>query len=218
MSNEILKITKEKQSLIQKIIDFLNETKNNEIELKPKYNENTSISSNAQFEKNLELLEKNYAADIDKQLYIIAENIIFYLKSLSNEQYKAILDRFLLWGISQTIEEFIINYYLIIKKDINLQQFIVMHMNKLIKIVENILDTQSILKITKQNFLNDNDNELEKLYNKLKEKEQKLIKIIPEKNIKKSNIDPIKSEETKQDIRQQILNDLKNQNPELENI
>lgn len=219
MSNEIFTNAKERQSLIEQLIDFLHETKYEELELKPKDRDETiADDSNAQLTEDLEILKKDYSTDIDKQLYNIAENIVFSLKSLSEDQFKAVLDRFLLWGIQQTMEEFIFDYYLIIKKDIDLRQFIVIHMNKLLTIIENILNKQSILRIAKQDFTNNADEEIESLRKKLKEKEKELINVAPEKIIDKSVPDIIRNENKKQEIRQQVLDDLKAQNPELENI
>lgn len=219
MSNEIFTNAKERQSLIEQLIDFLHETKYEELELKPKDRDETiTDDSNAQLTEDLEILKKDYSTDIDKQLYNIAENIVFSLKSLSEDQFKAVLDRFLLWGIQQTMEEFIFDYYLIIKKDIDLRQFIVIHMNKLLAIIENILNKQSILRIAKQDFTNNADEEIESLRKKLKEKEKELINVAPEKIIDKSVPDIIRNENKKQEIRQQVLDDLKAQNPELENI
>lgn len=219
MSNEIFTNAKERQSLIEQLIDFLHETRYDELELKPKDRDETiADDSNAQLTEDLEILKKDYSTDIDKQLYNIAENIVFSLKSLSEDQFKAVLDRFLLWGIQQTMEEFIFDYYLIIKKDIDLRQFIVIHMNKLLTIIENILNKQSILRIAKQDFTNNADEEIESLRKKLKEKEKELINVAPEKIIDKSVPDIIRNENKKQEIRQQVLDDLKAQNPELENI
>lgn len=219
MSNEIFTNAKERQSLIEQLIDFLYETRYDELELKPKDRDETiADDSNAQLTEDLEILKKDYSTDIDKQLYNIAENIVFSLKSLSEDQFKAVLDRFLLWGIQQTMEEFIFDYYLIIKKDIDLRQFIVIHMNKLLTIIENILNKQSILRIAKQDFTNNADEEIESLRKKLKEKEKELINVAPEKIIDKSVPDIIRNENKKQEIRQQVLDDLKAQNPELENI
>ena len=219
MSNEIFTNAKERQSLIEQLIDFLHETRYDELELKPKDRDETiADDSNAQLTEDLEILKKDYSTDIDKQLYNIAENIVFSLKSLSEDQFKAVLDRFLLWGIQQTMEEFIFDYYLVIKKDIDLRQFIVIHMNKLLTIIENILNKQSILRIAKQDFTNNADEEIESLRKKLKEKEKELINVAPEKIIDKSVPDIIRNENKKQEIRQQVLDDLKAQNPELENI
>ena len=220
MSDQIFTNAKERQTLIEQLKEFLDETKNETLELKPKdFNETSNDDkSKAQVNKDLEVLEKDYSSDINSQLYNISENIVFTLRGLPEEKFKAVLDRFLTWGILPTMEEFIIDYYLTIKKDADLRQFVIMHFSKILKLTENILNSQSILRIAKQDFTNDNDEEIQILRNKLKEKEKELMNVMPEKFVKDESLDLIRNENKKQQIQQQILDDLKAQNPELENI
>lgn len=220
MSEEIFKNAKERQALIDQLKEFLAETKDEKLELKPKdFNEETSDNkSKAQVSKDLEVLQKDYSSDIDSQLYNIAENIVFTLRGLPEEKFKAVLDRFLTWGILPTMEEFIMDYYLNVKKDTDLRQFIVMHFIKILRLTENILNSQSILRLAKQDFTNDNDEEIQILREKLKEKEKELMNVMPEKMIENSSMDLIRNENKKQQIKQQILDDLRAKNPELENI
>lgn len=220
MSDQIFTNAKECQTLIEQLKEFLDETKNETLELKPKdFNETSNDDkSKAQVNKDLEVLEKDYSSDINSQLYNISENIVFTLRGLPEEKFKAVLDRFLTWGILPTMEEFIIDYYLTIKKDADLRQFVIMHFSKILKLTENILNSQSILRIAKQDFTNDNDEEIQILRNKLKEKEKELMNVMPEKFVKDESLDLIRNENKKQQIKQQILDDLKAQNPELENI
>lgn len=220
MSDQIFTNAKERQTLIEQLKEFLDETKNETLELKPKdFNETSNDDkSKAQVNKDLEVLEKDYSSDINSQLYNISENIVFTLRGLPEEKFKAVLDRFLTWGILPTMEEFIMDYYLTIKKDADLRQFVIMHFSKILKLTENILNSQSILRIAKQDFTNDNDEEIQILRNKLKEKEKELMNVMPEKFVKDESLDLIRNENKKQQIKQQILDDLKAQNPELENI
>ena len=220
MSDQIFTNAKERQTLIEQLKEFLDETKNETLELKPKdFNETSNDDkSKAQVNKDLEVLEKDYSSDINSQLYNISENIVFTLRGVPEEKFKAVLDRFLTWGILPTMEEFIIDYYLTIKKDADLRQFVIMHFSKILKLTENILNSQSILRIAKQDFTNDNDEEIQILRNKLKEKEKELMNVMPEKFVKDESLDLIRNENKKQQIKQQILDDLKAQNPELENI
>ena len=220
MSDQIFTNAKECQTLIEQLKEFLDETKNETLELKPKdFNENSNDNkSKAQVNKDLEVLEKDYSSDINSQLYNISENIVFTLRGLPEEKFKAVLDRFLTWGILPTMEEFIMDYYLTIKKDADLRQFVIIHFSKILKLTENILNSQSILRIAKQDFTNDNDEEIQILRNKLKEKEKELMNVMPEKFVKDESLDLIRNENKKQQIKQQILDDLKAQNPELENI
>lgn len=220
MSEQVFNNAKERQTLIEQLKEFLDETKDEQLELKPKdFNESSNDDkSKAQVNKDLEVLEKDYSSDINSQLYNIAENIVFVLRGLPEEKFKAVLDRFLTWGILPTMEEFIMDYYLNIKKDADLRQFIIIHFAKILKLTENILNSQSILRIAKQDFTNDNDEEIQILRNKLKEKEKELLNVMPDKFIKNDSLDLIRNENKKQQIRQQVLDDLKAKNPELENI
>ena len=220
MSEQIFNNAKERQTLIEQLKEFLDETKNETLELKPKdFNESSNDDkSKAQVNKDLEVLEKDYSSDINSQLYNIAENIVFVLRGLPEEKFKAVLDRFLTWGILPTMEEFIMDYYLNIKKDADLRQFVIIHFAKILKLTENILNSQSILRIAKQDFTNDNDEEIQILRNKLKEKEKELLNVMPDKFVKNDSLDLIRNENKKQQIKQQILDDLKAKNPELENI
>lgn len=220
MSDQNFTNAKERQTLIEQLKEFLDETKNETLELKPKdFNENSNDNkSKAQVNKDLEVLEKDYSSDINSQLYNISENIVFTLRGLPEKKFKAVLDRFLTWGILPTMEEFIMDYYLTIKKDADLRQFVIIHFSKILKLTENILNSQSILRIAKQDFTNDNDEEIQILRNKLKEKEKELMNVMPEKFVKDESLDLIRNENKKQQIKQQILDDLKAQNPELENI
>lgn len=220
MSEQVFNNAKERQTLIEQLKEFLDETKDEKLELKPKdFNESSNDDkSKAQINKDLEVLEKDYSSDINSQLYNIAENIVFVLRGLPEEKFKAVLDRFLTWGILPTMEEFIMDYYLNIKKDADLRQFIIIHFAKILKLTENILNSQSILRIAKQDFTNDNDEEIQILRNKLKEKEKELLNVMPDKFVKNGSLDLIRNENKKQQIRQQVLDDLKAKNPELENI
>ena len=220
MSEQVFNNAKERQTLIEQLKEFLDETKDEKLELKPKdFNESSNDDkSKAQVNKDLEVLEKDYSSDINSQLYNIAENIVFVLRGLSEEKFKAVLDRFLTWGILPTMEEFIMDYYLNIKKDEDLRHFIIIYFSIILKLNENILNSQSILRIAKQDFTNDNDEEIQILRNKLKEKEKELLNVMPDKFVKNGSLDLIRNENKKQQIRQQVLDDLKAKNPELENI
>ena len=77
MSEQVFNNAKERQTLIEQLKEFLDETKDEKLELKPKdFNESSNDDkSKAQVNKDLEVLEKDYSSDINSQLYNIAENI-----------------------------------------------------------------------------------------------------------------------------------------------
>lgn len=121
----------------------------------------------------------------------------------------------MLWGYDLCLEEFILNYYLIIKKDNRLRQFIILHLLKLISRLKNIIEKQLILKMNNFNFKNGEDDELKMLNYKLAEKEAKLLELNPEK-IAEDNSPEIITTDKINSIKNEILNDLKKNNPELE--
>ena len=85
MSDQIFNNAKERQDLIEQLKEFLDDTKNEKLELKPKdFNDvENNDKSNAHINKDLETLEKTYSSNINSQLYNIAENIVFYSGFLS---------------------------------------------------------------------------------------------------------------------------------------
>lgn len=107
------------------------------------------------------------------------------------------------------------NYYLIIKKDNKLRHFIILHLNKLINSVKNIIEIQLLTRMNKFSFTNENDNEITVLKQNLAEKENELLEVNPEK-LAVDNTEEILNSDDLANIRADILNDLKKNNPELE--
>ena len=215
MNNEKIK----NDFLIDRIYNFLQNNKDNlDIELKPnEYSnlENDDSQFNFKYKKDLEVIQKDYSTQIDKQLDIISNNIAIKFFELNDEKFQAILERIMLWGYDLCLEEFILNYYLIIKKDNRLRQFIILHLIKLISRLKNIIEKQLILKMNNFNFINDEDDELKTLNYKLAEKEAKLLELNPEK-VAEDNSPEIIATDKINSIKNEILNDLKKNNPELE--
>ena len=207
--------------LTDRLLQYLNTIDLNEpIEVKPneyvftqeKKSKQTNIDN-----VDIEVLNKDYSTKLDKQLKNIGNNIVVKFFELNDEKFKAIMSRITLWGYELCLEEFITNYYLIIKKDNRLRQFVLLHLTKLIKIVKEIIEKQLTVKMHKFDFTNVNDNELKTLTDKLAEKESELLSVNPEKLTQDNNIaeEPINLDEVAS-IKNEILQDLKNNNPELE--
>lgn len=215
MNNEKIK----NDFLIDRIYNFLQNNKDNlNVELKPnEYSnlEDNDSQFNFKYKKDLEVIQKDYSTQIDKQLDIISNNIAIKFFELNDEKFQAILERIMLWGYDLCLEEFILNYYLIIKKDNRLRQFIILHLLKLISRLKNIIEKQLILKMNNFNFKNGEDDELKTLNYKLAEKEAKLLELNPEK-IAEDNSPEIITTDKINSIKNEILNDLKKNNPELE--
>lgn len=219
MNNEINNEKIKNDFLIDRIYNFLQNNKDNlNVELKPnEYSnlEDNDSQFNFKYKKDLEVIQKDYSTQIDKQLDIISNNIAIKFFELNDEKFQAILERIMLWGYDLCLEEFILNYYLIIKKDNRLRQFIILHLIKLISRLKNIIEKQLILKMNNFNFINDEDDELKTLNYKLAEKEAKLLELNPEK-IAEDNSPEIITTDKINSIKNEILNDLKKNNPELE--
>ena len=204
--------------LINRLYEFLQNNKNDlNVEIKP--DEYSNIEDNNlidnEYKQDLEIIKKDYATKLDKQLNIISNNIAIKFFELNDDKFKAILERISLWGYELCLEEFILSYYLIIKKDNKLRQFIMLHLSKIINILQDIIEKQLILKMDNFNFLNSDNNELEELNYKLAEKESKLLSINPEKLAEDTSNEILNTDKI-QTVKNEILNELKKQNPELE--
>jgi hypothetical protein len=114
------------------------------------------------------------------------------------------------------LEEFIKHYYLIIKKDNKLRQFILLHMSKLIVRLKDLIERQLLLNMNKLSF-DESDEEFNNLVNKLSEKETEILKVNPDK-VAIDNTEEILTTDNVLNIRNEILNDLKNTNEELESL
>lgn len=208
-----------KLDLTDRLLQYLNNVDINEpLEVKP--NEYVFTKEKRSKQENIdnvdiEVLNRDYSTKLDKQLKNIGNNIVIKFFELNDEKFKAIMSRINVWGYSLCLEEFILNYYLIIKKDNRLRQFVLLHLTKLIKIVQEIIEKQLTIKINSFDFTNVNDNELVNLTNKLAKKELELLNVNPEK-ISQDNSEEIMNLENITEIKNQILQDLKEQNPELE--
>lgn len=94
-----------------------------------------------------------------------------------------------------------------------MRQFVLIHLSKLVKRLKNIIEYQLVTKMKDFNYT-DNVSGLDILKNKLKETEKKLLDVQL-----KSDEESVKDEMTEEKIlkvKEEILNDLKQNNPELE--
>lgn len=104
---------------------------------------------------------------------------------------------------------------MIIKKDNNLRQFVLLHLIKLINILKDIIEEQLYNKLDKFKFVNNNDKSLKNLTHDLAEKETELLKVNPDKMAENTDVELLTNDVIAQS-REEILADLKKQNPELE--
>jgi hypothetical protein len=201
-----------KHNLIEKLVNFLKETDLNEpLEVKP-VDEFYSIEPQ---KNDVEKVTKDYATELDKQLDVICQNIAIRFFELNDEKFQAIMQRIELWGYELCLEEFILNYYLIIKKDNRLRQFVLLHLPKLIKMLKDTIQVELTTKMYEFDFKNTNTSDLDNLHNQLKEKEQELLQVQPEK-LAEDTAEEVVTTEKLNTIRAEILSDLREANPELE--
>lgn len=207
------------KTLTSRLLQYLNTININEpLEVKPTdyvYTDTDKPKEENIDNVDIEVLNRDYNTQLDKQLKNVGNNIVVKFFELNDQKFKAVMNRILLWGYELCLEEFITNYYLIIKKDNRLRQFVILHLSKLIKIVKEIIEKQLTIKMHNVDFTNTNDSELKTLTNKLAEKEMELLSVNPEKLTQDTSEDIINSENII-DIKNQILQDLKENNPELE--
>lgn len=205
-------VSENKHNLIEKLVNFLKETDLNEpLEVKPA-DEFYSIEPQ---KNDVEKVTKDYATELDKQLDVICQNIAIRFFELNDEKFQAIMQRIELWGYELCLEEFILNYYLIIKKDNRLRQFVLLHLPKLITMLKDKIQVELTTKMYEFDFKNTNSSDLDNLHNQLKEKEQELLQVQPEK-LAEDTAEEVVTTEKLNTIRAEILSDLREANPELE--
>ena len=78
-----------------------------------------------------------------------------------------------------------------------------------------MIQKQLLTKMHKFDFVNNNENELKNLSKKLAEKEMELLSVNPEKLVEDTEDEIVSADDVK-NMREEILQDLKQSNPELE--
>lgn len=209
------------ENLLDKLFNYINDTKDECLEVKPKEFNDENILEN-KFETNNETIMKDKNSIITKENKIICDNIIEKFFDLNDEKFLACMKRINDWDFETCMREFIINYYLYIKKDNKLRNYITIHMNTILIILKERLERKLIDGIKLFDFSNNNDNhQIELLKNDLKNKETIMLSVesdkfnefSPTNDEEKEKLDDSK----KKDYRKEILNRLKYENPELEN-
>ena len=211
-----------KQQLINNLYDFLRQNKYNlQLEVKPKTEFELLNQQKNNFNKvniPIEIVKKENSNKFNNQINLIANNIAIKLFELNNEKFLAVLNRMNLWGYEITLEQFILRYYIVIKNDNRLRQFIILYLSKIIRAVKNIIELQLINRMHQFNFVNKFDKELENLEYDLAKKVTELLKVNPkdQEDILDNPPEFFKDENEVLSFKEQILADLKAKNPELE--
>ena len=207
------------EDLYNKLLDHIKATKDQSYQFKPAEHQidiNKKLSR-TNVDAQLQTIKKDYTNQIDHHLYNICENIVFSFFGLDSKKFYQVMLRVKQWGLNICIQQFITNYYLYIKQNSRLRQFIILHFDKIVLTVCSIIQTQLIKKMNLQSF-NSNNIELKMLNNKLKETQNQISDLMPEDEIKNKIVQPIKSQSDAAKLKQDILADLKAQNKEIESI
>ena len=206
-------------NLYDKLLEFIKSTKNQDYQFKPKQHQidTTKKLSRTNVDAQLEITKKDYTNQIDHHLYNICENIVFAFFGLQTKKFYQVMLRVKEWGLQLCLQQFIMNYYLFIKQNNRLRQFILLHFNKIVLTSCSIIESQLIKKMNLQSFSSDNS-ALKMLNQKLNETQKELLDLMPQQEIKNKIVQPIKSESDAAKLKADILADLKAQNKELEEI
>lgn len=209
------------ENLLDKLFNYINDTKDEKLELKPNEFNDTSDLEN-KFESSNETIIKDKNSIITKENKIICDNIIEKFFDLSNEKFLACVKRIIDWDFETCMREFILNYYLYIKRDNRLRNYIAIHMDSILVILKDRIERKLLDGIKLFNFSNTNDDhQIELLKNDMKNKETILLSVqsdkfnefSPANEKQKEKLDNSK----RKDYKQEILNRLRYENPELEN-
>lgn len=173
--------------------------------------------SRTNVDSELQIVKKDNRNQLDKQIYNISQNIVFNFFSLSNQKFYAIILRCKQWGLPICIQQFIMHYYLYLKTDNRLRQFVMLHFNKIALIVCSIIQMQLINKLNLQSFKS-NSKQIKTLKQKLVKTQKQLLDTIPQDQINKKVVQPIQSKDDAAKLKAQILADLKADNKEIQSI
>lgn len=209
-----------KDSITTQLFNYLNEIKDEPLELKPNEFENLDKRDE---NSNVETVKKDTGTIVSKEVRIICNNIIKSFLGLNDEKFLACMDRIKQWNFEICMREFIMNYYIFIKSDNRLRFYITSHLDHIILILKEEFESNIVKNIKLFNFENSKDNyEIQLLKNDLKNKLNVMIGIksasfnedapIAEKEIVRLN------QSDKNDLRIEITNKLKRENPDLEEI
>lgn len=178
--------TNKKTVLIDNIYNYI---KNNheELELKP---EQFQISDEQQDftlidkQNDLQQYKKDYSSKIDKQILIISQNIVNSLLALNNEKFTAFMSRQSVWGFDLTMQQFINDFYLVVKTDNMLRSFVLSHMDKIINAAKNVLEKYLITHMNEFRFKETRtDYNKKKLIDQMKQNQKQIEERLKNKDL-----------------------------------
>lgn len=130
-----------KSLLIDNLYNYIENNSEDTLELKPQQFQLTNNGEDFSLlrkDDDLEQYKKDYSSKIDKQIIIISQNIMNSLFGLNNQKFTAFISRYNVWGFDLTMQQFIINFYLVVKTDNMLRQFVMDHMDKIINVTRSV--------------------------------------------------------------------------------
>ena len=213
------------ESILDKLYTYIDDRKNSDEkpEFKPnEFNEDEKYKS-LNVSSTVETIKKNSGTQISNENKIICSNIIKSFLGLNDEKFLACLEKIREWGFETCMEQFIMDYYLYMKQDNNLRQYIIMHLKTILNVLKDQLEGELIKKISTFNFLNSKDDlEIQTLKNNLKNKQQLLADVKAQNFNEDSPISEKEKEKLevseKNDLRTEILNNLRTNNSKLEEM
>lgn len=206
--------------LLKTIYNYIQDTKDQKLEIKPDEFANMSSIKDVS-STSIEKIKKDSNSIMMKENQIICDNILMKFFELTDEKFIACMKRINDWGFETCFREFILNYYLYIKKSNRLRQYIILHLDLIVSMLKNMMELDLIESMKNFNFENyKTREEIEFLKNDLKNREAAIMAI------KAKNFDEFAppNEKTKEllsnsqrkDLRMAILNRLRYENPLLE--
>jgi len=206
--------------LLKTLYNYIQDTKDQKMEVKPDEFANGSsvkeISST-----NIEKIKKDSNTIMIRENQIICDNILMKFFELNDDKFMACMKRINDWGFDTCFREFILNYYLYIKKSNRLRQYIILHLDLIVSMLKDIMEMQLIEGMKNFNFESyKTREEVEFLKNDLKNREAALM-AIKAKNFNEfappnEEKRELLSNSQRKDLRMEILNRLRYENPKLE--
>ena len=209
-------------SITDQLFNYLKETEDEPLEVKPNEFENLE-NSGENSNENVETVKKSSGTLVSKEIKIICQNIIKSFLGLNDEKFLACMDRIKNWNFEICMKEFIMDYFLYIKNDNRLRHYIVTHLDQIITVLIDEFEKDIISNIKLFNFENSKDDyEIQLLKNELKNKLNVMVGIkspsfnedspVGEKEIEHLNTSK------RNDLRIEITNKLRKENPALEEL
>jgi hypothetical protein len=170
---------------------------------------------------NIEKIKKDSNTIMIRENQIICDNILMKFFELNDDKFMACMKRINDWGFDTCFREFILNYYLYIKKSNRLRQYIILHLDLIVSMLKDIMEMQLIEGMKNFNFESyKTREEVEFLKNDLKNREAALM-AIKAKNFNEfappnEEKRELLSNSQRKDLRMEILNRLRYENPKLE--